>query len=237
MEKIDFQKEEIPFTQVANGLIYDKRISLGAKTIYAYMYSKPNGWQFSAHRIGQELSVSRNTVLNHLNELKENGYLISQKLSDGRMLYRVVFPPIDPQSKNYTLAEKPQSKKATVQKSHGAEFGPISNKDVNSNKEIILNTSNPIGLQINQVIDSFKQVNSTYQKWFANKSQRKSIENLINLHGVELVTKVIAILPQTNKRPYTPSIYTPMQLEQKWDQLKDSLSKNKLSGNYQVGKV
>lgn len=125
MEKIDFKKQNIPFTQVANGVLYDKGLSLGSKAVYAFMYSKPDGWQFSAQRMAQELGVSRPTVLKHLEELKTLGYLISQRQSNGRMLYKVLFPPVEPQSKNLTM--EPQSKKATVKKSHSKESLPISN--------------------------------------------------------------------------------------------------------------
>jgi biotin operon repressor len=228
MERIDFQKEEIPFTQVANGLLYDKKVSLGAKTIYAFMYSKPSNWQFSAYRIAQELGVSKTTVLKHLTELKENAYLFCKKLANGRMLYKVVYPPVNPESKNWTLEEKPESKKATVQKSHGAESSPISNKEI-----IVIsktsNTSNSSELplkDINEVIVNFKNINPVFSQWYKNTTQRGACTRLLETHGLEQVIKVIKFLPKTNAKEYYPNIQTPLQLEQKWSTLENAIKKD-----------
>lgn len=135
---IDFQKQNIPFTMVANAVLEDRDLSLEAKAIYAFMYSKPDGWHFSADRIGKELGVSKPTILKRLSELKERGYLLSQKLPNGRMLYKIIFPPIKPytedtqQNLQYGSKAKVKkvdfgSQKAKVKKSHGEESLPISN--------------------------------------------------------------------------------------------------------------
>lgn len=225
MERIDFQKQKIPFTQVANGVLYDTKLSLGAKAIYAFMYSKPDGWQFSAYRIGQELKVSKTTVLKHLNELKEYGYLISQKLPDGRMLYKVIFPPIEPESTDWTLGSEPESRKATVQKSHGAKSSPISNKEI-----IVIskesNTSEQSS-QIVELIDLFSVVNPSYKKWYANKTQRVACQRLIDAHGMDRLKGIIAFLPKSNTTQYMPVVTTPVQLEDKFAQLASAWQKIK----------
>lgn len=126
MEKIDFRKQRIPFTQVANVVLYDPRLSLGAKAVYAFMYSKPDGWHFSALRIGQELHVNKRTILGCLKELKESGYLYAKKQKSGRMLYQILLSPEKPECRKCTLG----TTKAKVQNLHRAESAPISNKEV-----------------------------------------------------------------------------------------------------------
>jgi len=37
MEKIDFKKDKIPFTQVSNAVLYDNNLSFKAKGLYAYL--------------------------------------------------------------------------------------------------------------------------------------------------------------------------------------------------------
>lgn len=223
MEKIDFKKENIPFTQVANGVIYDKKLSLGAKAVYAFMYSKPDGWQFSAYRIGQELSVSKTTVLKHLQELKDSGYLLSQKLPDGRMLYKVIFPPIEPESKEWTLGVEPKSKKATVQKSHGAESSPISNKEIIVIKRTSNTTAEQVGEDIkppvNEFIELFKDLNPTYSYLFKRKDNRASAERLLKLKSIDEWSKIITFLVKCRTHKYCPRITTPSQLEQKYSEL------------------
>lgn len=129
MNKIDFRKQNIPFTQVANGVLFDKKLSLGAKGLYSYLYSKPDGWDFSEVRIANESKNGRNSVRTALKELESSGYLLRYKLANGRMVYKVIFPPIEPEYQNSTLG-KPEYQKATVLKSHSAESVPISNTDL-----------------------------------------------------------------------------------------------------------
>lgn len=243
MEKIDFKKQNIPFTQVANGVLYDKNISLGAKAVYAFMYSKPDGWQFSAQRIAIELQVNKKTILTHLRELKEYGYLLSQKLPNGRMLYKVIFPPIDPESEMWTMAIDPESEKAIVQKSHGAKNGPISNKEV----IVINNTSNTnsksLDLQVSKevplIIESFIKVNKACADFYGNTTQRKYVEKLITTYGVEKVTRVVDFLPQLNLKLYNKAT-TPKELWDKWAKIEaeaQSLKEHKKSNKYQVTKI
>lgn len=231
MEKIDFKKQNIPFTQVANGVLYDKNLSLGAKAVYAFMYSKPDGWQFSANRIGQELNVSKPTVLKILDELKQFGYLISQKLPNGRMLYKILFPPVEPESNNFTLAD-PESKKATVKKSHGEESLPISNKEVIVIKSI---SNKDIGL----VIESFSLFNKACLDFYKNTTQRKYTEKLIEAYGQEKVLKVVTALPLLNRKLYNKAT-TPKELWDKWAKIEAEAQKLKLDkkvNKYQITQV
>lgn len=128
MEKIDFRKEGVPFTQVANFVLNDPKISLAAKGLYAYLYSKPIDWDFSEQRIAIESKNSRTSVRTAIQELEENGYLTRIKQSNGRMLYSVTFR-VKPKSQNDTQATEPKSQNATVAKCHSGKLIPISNKE------------------------------------------------------------------------------------------------------------
>lgn len=80
-------KQQVPFTQVPNELLYNPTISFKAKGLWAYMSAKPAGWQFSAKRIAEETKEERKAVLGGLKELAEAGYITAKKLGDGRMEY------------------------------------------------------------------------------------------------------------------------------------------------------
>lgn len=41
------KKQALPFTQIVNAVLEDKRISLKAKGLYAFMFSKPDNWSFN----------------------------------------------------------------------------------------------------------------------------------------------------------------------------------------------
>lgn len=94
-----FRKQKVPFTQIPNSLLNSSAISLKSKGLWAYMNAKPDDWQFSATRIAEEVKEDRKTILSALKELVSNGYLIANKLSDGRMEYILMWNPRE--NKNY----------------------------------------------------------------------------------------------------------------------------------------
>ena len=63
------------YATVPNGLLNDKRISFKAKGIYAYIQSKPDGWDFSIQRISFESKESIDAIRSGVQELEAIGYL------------------------------------------------------------------------------------------------------------------------------------------------------------------
>ena len=63
------------FTPVPNELLADS-ISPASKLVWSYMFSKPNGWDFSAERIGKDLGLATRTVKKLLGELIAADWLI-----------------------------------------------------------------------------------------------------------------------------------------------------------------
>jgi len=72
---------------------------------------------------------------------------------------------------------------------------------------------------LNEIIDLFKNVNPSYEKFFRNTTQRGALERLVKKFGLEKVEEIINILPITNTKKYAPTITTPLQLEDKLGQL------------------
>lgn len=101
------------------------------------------------------------------------------------------------------------------------------NKNYNNYKNDKKEHSDVPSQEIVQIIDSFKEVNSSYKTWFANKTQRLSIKRMLETHGIDRVLKVVAILPKSNLIPYMPVITTPSQLETKWSSLETGMIKKR----------
>jgi hypothetical protein len=87
------------------------------------------------------------------------------------------------------------------------------------------------------VIDAFKDVNPSYQKWYPNKTQRAAASHLISIHGLERVLKVVAFLPKSNTMPYFPTITTPSQLEDKWAALEAAAERKRAEINSKKANV
>ncbi len=223
--KIEFRKQNIPFTQVANGVLNDKTLTAGAKGLYAYLYSKPDGWNFASLRIAGDMNCGQRAILTLINELKEHGYLITQRLTDGRMIYEVQYPPIKPDVENSNVVEKPHVEKRSVQKRHIAETATVSNKEYISNKEEESNTNSE---SIPILIKSFEKINPACKKMYGNNTQRSACESLIEEYTLERVLNVIEnTLPKTNKIEYLPTITSPVQLYEKWSSLEAGIMKLK----------
>lgn len=109
--------EKIPYTIVANAPMFDARLSLKAKGLYAYMYAKPEGWDFAAKRIAKESDDGRLAVLSAMRELVAAGYVTKRRLGSGRIEY-VLW--CNPQSSNRTEAKHESCPQPSVMKPHGA---------------------------------------------------------------------------------------------------------------------
>ena len=63
------------YATIPNHLLNDKSISLKAKGMYAFIQSKPEGWDFSAEKISHLIREGLPTVQSTLKELEASGYL------------------------------------------------------------------------------------------------------------------------------------------------------------------
>lgn len=81
MEKI--KKFNIGYTQVCNKILQDNRISLKAKGLYAYLFSKPDNWVFKIKIMLSELKDGRDSIYSGLNELITHGYILRKQINNG----------------------------------------------------------------------------------------------------------------------------------------------------------
>lgn len=69
------KKYDTGFTQVANVVLNDENLSLEAKGLYSYLFSKPSGWEFHPSTMAKDLKESHKTILRIVKELIEKGYI------------------------------------------------------------------------------------------------------------------------------------------------------------------
>lgn len=144
MEKNDrTKKKKPPFAQIPNKLLNDCTISWKAKGLYAYLYSKPDDWNFSAKRIHDDATDGYKATYSGILELEKGGYISRQKHANGRTTYHL-WEDTDEEkpSADYShQAEKPGGGFGYQPKRLLAKTATISNKEVkviksNSNKDI-----------------------------------------------------------------------------------------------------
>ena len=174
------------YSVIPNDLVNNTEISLRAKGLFAFIQSKPDGWDFSADRISNQTKEGLQAVISALKELEKSGYLIRDRIQNELGHWGV----------NYILKENPIDQIPAI--GNPPIGNPVIGKQVNNSKkentkkDIVINkelgdsigVKNQIQEPIYSVFDN--QRNEIFKKWFRYKREKKSsytqtgIDTLIN---------------------------------------------------------
>lgn len=91
--KQTIKRERSHFSQITNELLGDKNLSLKAKGLYAFMYSKDDEWNFTIKSMSKQLKEGVDSIQSGLRELKNNGWLKYTKKADGTGEYFLFIHP------------------------------------------------------------------------------------------------------------------------------------------------
>ena len=123
---------------------------------------------------------------------------------------------INKNNKEYTrISKNNKEKNKQYAKQDFADNLKPKQEKIKSEIEPTQNENKSVGFELNQLITLFKDINPTYERIFANKSQRNALERLKNKLGIEKLTETIKSLKEIVDQKYAPVITTPIQLEQK----------------------
>ena len=228
MKQYILKGDQVPFTQVPNSVLENKNISLRAKGMWTYLYSKPDGYDFSVNRMPVEIGDGRKICMAVMKELEKAGYLVRQRRFTGKVEYTIYFEPKS--LKGTQGLTKPQ-----VPKSLGAEkelrLYNSNTKTTTTNKEggrfyqnpplVIVQRKKPdTETPIITVAPLFEPINVAWKTWYANKTQRLAAKTLLEPpFGIEKVKKVLLFFIEHREEQYCPQISTPYDLVQKWSKL------------------
>lgn len=98
------------------------------------------------------------------------------------------------------------------------------------NKSISISSAAGRGKDIQELIDLFKHINPTYERFFKNTTQRAAISRLLVQFGREKLEQIIRALPKTNAERYAPTITTPYELERDLGRLVAYFKRQEKSG-------
>lgn len=76
---------------------------------------------------------------------------------------------------------------------------------------------------VKEVINSFKEINPSYETLFKNKTERSAAERLIKKYTLQGILGMIERLHEVNTIPYMPISITPYQLEKNIGKIKAKL--------------
>ncbi len=235
----DLQLENGNYTRVVNRVLEElsKAPLLGAElAVCIFVIRKTYGFnkkedEISLTQFEQGLGRSRPTIVKALKKLQLVNILkLVKKGSSKKQSNLWVFNKYYDTWKLVKGTQLVKKKHATNKEIRKKLVkGPLHTKDNNKRqtKDIVASKDAPM---IVALIDSFEEVNPAYKKWYARPPQREAARRLIETHGLERLQWVIKMLPNSNQRPYFPTITTPLQLEDRWAQLEAAWGKEKNKG-------
>jgi hypothetical protein len=207
-------------------ILHDKRELLGlslveyciADSIHKLSNNATHEWcEVTRENLGDFVGVSKRTAITAINKLADLGLV---KLNDQGKCRTTKKWVSEVEVSGEEIAP------TVVKKLHqdGEEIAPEAVKKLHHS--IIISNSNKYN--INSLIEGFREVNPSYERFFSNTTQRKALERLAGKLPRDQLEFLISVLPKTNKMPYCPTITTPTQLEDKAASLIAFLQKKKL---------
>lgn len=169
------------FTIIDNDIINDPRMHLKALGLFAYMWSKPDDWQFYISEIATHFKDGESAVSSAMKELMELGYLKrTQNRKDGKFsTYDYVLQEI-PKPENHSSvpkSEKPKSEKP-IPENQGLLITDNTNTDLNNTNKLLADAQH-----------SFQEITTLWQNnWgFPNGIAQQDLTEWSKEFGNDLV--------------------------------------------------
>ena len=114
------KKFDLPFTQISNAILNDAELSLKAKGLYAYLFSKPDGWIYHNAVILREIKEGRDAFRSAIIELEQAGYIrretIKNRAGQVEGVNITFINPADIPISEKPTQEKPRAENPTEEK-------------------------------------------------------------------------------------------------------------------------
>jgi len=219
------------FTQIPNFILDQLMSTLSDSEFKCIMYiaRRTYGFQKDTDRISytqfesgitdkdKGTGLARSTIARGLEQLVQKGLLLRKDTSLGA-IYEICLDYNDKNklySKQTQLLNCIQNETTTVFKTKPQLYSKrnIQNKEEIKRNKDSKKTSFLTDLQIKEVIDSFKEVNPLYLKFYSNTTQRNALHDIAEAITFEKLLSVVKSLPNIINKPYAPKITTPTDLK------------------------
>lgn len=169
------------YATIPNDLVNSTEISLKAKGLFAYIQSKPDGWEFSAERIASQLKEGLPTINSALKELESNGYLKRERYQNeyGHWMINYLLCEI-PVAENLTLGNPMQEIPDTGKPSNNTKQY-LTNKDINKTKIERVDFSDLIAPHLDVLGDEFENFSSYWTEPDKRGKQRWENEKYFDI--------------------------------------------------------
>ncbi len=194
-------------------LVADRRVKPIEQTLYGVIYwltrLKNEKCTASNETLGELVQTTAGVVKNSLLSLEQRGYIKRTFKDRNKRVRDEIFPLID--FNTIVPVMEPEKKKEV----EPAKAEPIKSEE---------------GGEVNQFMELFKPVNPSYERLFANTTQRAALERLLKKYGKEKVEGLLKFMAQEYGNQFAPVITTPLQLEVKLGALVSHYKRKKAEG-------
>lgn len=221
------------FAVIPMAILENKTLSANAKLLYGEIMalSKKSGICFATNEyMAEMLGLSKASIPQLLRELSGCGLVLVDIKRSKKGTYRNITVSFFNQGGHCS------STRGGMAKEQGGAL--LDNKDKGEIDKIEIDSKIAkrgfAGNEINKILSFFKEVNPSYERLYANKTQRAAVERLIGKFGEEKIIATIQSLPALVNKPFAPKITTPLELERDlgkliifYNQEKSKVVKNK----------
>ncbi|SRR4030066_454401 len=201
-------------------LLEDKKITLIDERVYGIIYwltkLKNEKCTASNKTLSELVKTTTGTIQNSLSKLEQLGYIKRIFKDNNKKIRKEIIALVIFTKVSFTDDTQVSPTSDTVSPTSDTRVSPTSDQNKNiynkNNKEYIA-THGVAGIDINSLIKLFEPVNPSYERLYANKTQRSALERLIKKWGEEKIENTIKALPDIINKPYAPKIITPLELE------------------------
>ena len=198
--------------------------------IYGFSQDDKSEYHGSISYIQKALTISRPTVIKTIKALIEKG-LIKRVSESHYMVVKKLYQQDVASKETLPVASKetlPVASKETLPNIYNTNNNTNNNSCVEHSK---IKENN----EIRHFLSLFKSVNPSYRLLFSNRTERGAMKRLLEAHGDEKVSNMIAYLQKSNGKQYFPTITTPYELEMKLGKLIVAIKREQ--GNNNKSKV
>lgn len=203
----------------------------------------------SLELISNELNISRPTIIKYIKLFEE--YQLLEKIKGKRnskqqwinneyiLLDKSEWVKNPTQVKPFNTDSQVKPFSNPSKTDSDTQVKPFNTKETHIKETHIKEATQSVAekIDINKFIELFKAVNPSYERLYANKTQRAAVGRLIKKHGEEKLTAMIEVLPKINAMAYMPATTTPYELEANMGKIKAKIEQNKLKGAGKYKKI
>lgn len=177
------KKYKVNYSQITNDLLNDKNLSLKAKGLYSFMYSKPDDFNFTIRSLSKLLLEGQRAIMATLQELKDNGWITYSKHADGSGIYSL---NENPNLQNSNL-DNPNLQNPNIDNSNLLKQQHINNTIFSNNKDI----NNKEAIDFQKLILYYNKVFKKSCRVISNKAKKQFTLRLKEGYLKEDIQKVI----------------------------------------------